>query len=84
MNFVSWAFIALFAVVFAARLTIGRRKVEAPYVAVLLGASLLFYAWHIPVYLSVLLGITVIDYLVARAIAQAPGDTRRARWWLAL
>ena len=55
MNFVSWAFVALFAGVFVARLTIGRRKIEPGYVAVLLVSSLVFYAWHVPVYLGVLL-----------------------------
>jgi D-alanyl-lipoteichoic acid acyltransferase DltB (MBOAT superfamily) len=80
VNFVSWAFVALFAVVFVARLTIGRRKVEPTYLAVLLGASLLFYAWHIPAYLSVLLATTALDYVVARAIAQMADHGRRARW----
>ena len=38
MNFVSWAFAALFLVVFLARLTVGRRKIEpAAYVAAYLG-----------------------------------------------
>ena len=36
MNFVSWAFAALFAIVFAARLTIGRRKIEPGFVLVLM------------------------------------------------
>ena len=54
MNFVSWSFAALFAVVFFARLTIGTRKIEPAYVAVLMVASAIFYAWHIPVYLGIL------------------------------
>ena len=37
VNFVSWSFAALFAVVFFARLTIGTRKIEPAYVAVLHG-----------------------------------------------
>ncbi len=40
MNFVSWAFVGLFAVTFLARLTIGRRKTEPAYIGVLLVASL--------------------------------------------
>ena len=84
MNFVSWAFLALLAVVMAARLTIGRRKVETPFVAVLLGASLLFYAWHIPAYLGVLLGSSTIDYVAALALVRHPaGSPARRRWLVA-
>ncbi len=75
MNFVSWAFVALFLVVLAARLTIGRRKVESPYVGVLLVASLVFYSWHIPAYLAVLLVSATVDYVVAIAIHRlGPGQ----------
>ena len=42
MSFVSWAFVLLFFAVFAARLTIGRRKIEPAYVAVLLVSSTVF------------------------------------------
>jgi len=68
MNFVSWAFVALFLTAFAARLTIGRRKVESSYLGVLLLASLVFYSWHIPAYLAVLLGSATVDYVVALRI----------------
>ncbi|MBP7776950.1 MAG: MBOAT family protein [Acidobacteria bacterium] len=75
MNFVSWAFVALFLVVFAARLTFGRRKVESPYLGALLVASLVFYSWHIPAYLAVLLGSATVDYTVAIAIHRlGPGQ----------
>ncbi|MCC6991360.1 MAG: MBOAT family protein [Acidobacteria bacterium] len=83
MNFVSWAFVALFLVVFAARLTVGRRKIESPYVGVLLLASLVFYGWHIPAYLAVLVGAASIDYVAAIAIGNlAPDQQRRRRAWL--
>ncbi len=72
MNFVSWAFVALLTVVMAARLTIGRRRVEGPFVALLLAASLVFYTWHIPIYLLVLLASSGVDYLAALAIARHP------------
>jgi alginate O-acetyltransferase complex protein AlgI len=70
---------ALFAGVFAARLTIGRRKTEAPYVAVLLLASLVFYAWHIPVYLGILLFGTAIDYVAGAWLARLPLERRQRR-----
>lgn len=80
MNFVSWAFGALFAVVFAARLTVGRRKIESPYVAVLLLSSLVFYAWHVPVYLLVLLGSALVDYAAALSMGGlAPAQRGRRR-----
>jgi alginate O-acetyltransferase complex protein AlgI len=83
MNFVSWAFVALFLIVFAARLTVGRRKIESPYVGVLLLSSLVFYGWHIPAYLAVLVGGAAIDYVAAIAIGNLPPDARqRRRAWL--
>ena len=84
MNFVSWAFALLFAVVMLARLTIGRRHNEAPFLGVLLVASLVFYAWHIPAYLLVLVASSSIDYVAARAIhAAPPGAPSRRRWLVA-
>ncbi len=79
MNFVSWAFVALFALVFSARLTIGRRKVEPEYVAVLIATSALFYGWHVPGYLLILGGTAALDYGVARAIGRLPPTDRRPR-----
>ncbi len=80
MNFVSWAFAALFVVAFLARLTVGRRKVESPYVAVLLLSSLVFYGWHVPLYLLVLLGAALVDYVAAIAMGGlAPEQHGRRR-----
>ncbi len=79
MNFVSWAFAALFLVVFAARLTIGRRKIETPYLAVLLVASLVFYGWHVPSYVALLVGSALVDFLAARAMGEAGPDRQRVR-----
>ncbi|MGD9902258.1 MAG: MBOAT family protein [Vicinamibacterales bacterium] len=84
MNFVSWAFVGLFAVAFAARLTIGRRAVEPAYFAVLIATSLVFYGWHVPAYVSILVATAGLDYGVARAIAARPAGDRRRRWWLVL
>jgi alginate O-acetyltransferase complex protein AlgI len=84
LNFVSFAFLALLATVIAARLTIGRRKVEPAYNWLLLVASLVFYAWHIPVYLTVLLASAVIDYVAAQAIARPERSPHARKWLLAL
>lgn len=83
MSFVSWAFAALFLVVFAARLTIGRYKTEAPFMALLLVSSLVFYAWHVPVYVLILLWSATVDYTVGRLLARTPmAETRRRRFIL--
>lgn len=79
MSFVSWAFVALFLVVFAARLTIGRRKTEAPYMALLLVSSFVFYAWHVPVYLLILLWSATVDYTVGRWLAGTPMEATGKR-----
>ena len=82
MNFVSYSFAALFLVVFACRVTFGRRKVERPYVAVLLLSSLVFYGWHVPAFLSILLTSAIIDYWAALALARHPEPGERARRWI--
>ena len=85
MNFVSYSFAALFLIVFACRLLFGRRKVERPYLAVLLVSSLIFYGWHVPEYLTVLLLSAAIDFVAARALGRRldPKDPAR-RWILAV
>jgi hypothetical protein len=85
VNFVSWAFVALFAIVLAARLTIGRRKIEPAYVLLLIVASATFYAWHIPVYIGILFLSAAIDYWAALWLARLdPAATSRRRAVLAL
>ncbi|MGE0461873.1 MAG: MBOAT family protein [Vicinamibacterales bacterium] len=79
MNFVSWAFVALFAVVLVARLVIGRRKIEPAYVALLVVASVTFYAWHIPVYIGILVLSSVIDYWAGLALARLDPAARGRR-----
>jgi alginate O-acetyltransferase complex protein AlgI len=85
VNFVSWAFAALFAIVFAARLIIGRRKVEPSFVLVLIVSSAAFYAWHIPVYIGILLLSAGIDYWAGLWLDRVPGtNIRKRRWILAI
>lgn len=84
MTFVSWAFVGVFLVAFYARLTIGRRRVEPGYVAVLIATSALFYGWHVPAYLLILGGTALLDFAVALAIDRHPLAARsaRRRWLL--
>ncbi len=79
MNFVSFSFAILFAIVFACRLTIGRRKIERSYVGVLLASSLIFYGWHAPSYLLILLTSAGIDYVAALALVGQPLSAQRRR-----
>jgi alginate O-acetyltransferase complex protein AlgI len=84
VNFVSYSFAALFLVVFGCRLIFGRKKVERPYVAVLLISSLIFYAWHVPHYLAVLLLSAGIDYAAGLALGRRAAVDPRRRWILAV
>ena len=48
--------------------------------AVLLGASLVFYAWGEPVYVLLLIGMVLADWLLAMRIEKAPTKPRKKRW----
>ncbi|HET9703662.1 MAG TPA: MBOAT family O-acyltransferase [Vicinamibacterales bacterium] len=82
MSFVSWAFVILFTLVLAARVSIGRRKIEPAFVLVLVVASTVFYAWHVPIYILVLLTSAGIDYWAALALARVPVEERTKRRWI--
>jgi alginate O-acetyltransferase complex protein AlgI len=80
LNFVSFAFLALIAVVLAVRVSPwGRDKLSPVYFNVLLLASLIFYAWHIPIYIAILLTSITIDYVAGIVIEDAPPGSRRRR-----
>jgi len=81
VNFVSWAFAVLFAVVLATRLSVGRKKTEPAFLAVVTVASTVFVMWHVPAYLLIMLTSIGVDYVAAERIARAPeGDPRRKAW----
>jgi alginate O-acetyltransferase complex protein AlgI len=75
---VSWAFVALFAFVMLARLTVGRRKVGPAYVVALVVASTVFYAWHIPLYIGILFLSSGIDYWAGLSLDRL-ADSKRTR-----
>lgn len=79
MSFVSSEFLVLFAVVYMGRLTIGRRSNNRAYIGLLIFSSLVFYAWHVPVYLLILLASTSIDYVAAHVLGRMPGSERLRR-----
>jgi D-alanyl-lipoteichoic acid acyltransferase DltB (MBOAT superfamily) len=74
MSFVSWPFIALFSLVLLARLSIGRRKIEPAYMAVLLAAGAVFYAWFVPWLLLILVGSTSVDYAASLMLSRVPRE----------
>jgi alginate O-acetyltransferase complex protein AlgI len=77
LSFVSWAFLALFGAVLLARLTVGRRKVGPAYAGVLILASIVFYAWHIPIYVAILSLSCGIDFLAGRWLGRATAEATR-------
>src|SRR5580704_5871940 len=74
MNFISWSFVALFAVVLAGRLLFGRRSNEPGFVWLTIIASTVFVMWHVPVYILVMLASITIDYRAALLIDQNPRE----------
>ncbi len=84
MSFVSFAFLALLALACAGRLVLGRTRREAVYLLLLLASSLLFYGWHVPAYLAILLASTCVDYLAGGVIAALPVGTPRRKALLLL
>ena len=83
MNFISWAFVLLFAPVFAARITIGRNRTERPFFWVVLVAGTVFVCWYVPVYIGVMLVSLGVDYVAAIMIDRAPRGSAARRVWLA-
>ncbi|MDA8016567.1 MAG: MBOAT family protein [Thermoanaerobaculia bacterium] len=82
MNFVSFSFVALFAVALLLRLTAKRRS--GFFLLALLALSWTFYAWHVPSYLVLISVSTLVDYCAARGIEAVPPDRNRARRLLLL
>jgi alginate O-acetyltransferase complex protein AlgI len=80
VNLASKAFFIFLPTVLVLYHLLGRRSHK--YNA-LLAASWVFYAWAAPGYLTVLLALTVIDYLAGLKI-EATADPRARRRWLTL
>lgn len=80
MIFTSFEFIAFFAAVMVLRLTLPSLQAEK---WLLLVASYIFYGSWNPAYLLLLVGVSLLDYLVGRGLAKTEGVTRR-RWLLAV
>ena len=84
MSFASFGFAVLLAVVILARVTIGRTKQSPFYLGVLLGASLLFYGWHIPAYALLLIASITVDYVAGLGMGRPEASPRWRRALLIL
>ena len=75
MNFISWSFVALVVVVMAVRAArSGRASCQTGYLVFLLVASFVFYGWHVPYYVGLLVLSTSVDWAAARWIEDARPD----------
>ncbi len=83
MSFISFAFVVFLAITLAARLSIGRRSNASRFLSFLLAGSLVFYGWHRPVYLLIVLASAGLDYVAAGLIASPDRSQRSRRWLLA-
>ena len=84
MAFNSFAFLGLMLAVGTVRLIFWRRSNAPAFLWSLLAASLVFYGWHRPGYLLVLLATVTVDYWAAATIDRllTAGNRRRAKVWL--
>jgi len=72
----AWLYLAALALRWGLPLISGpnRDRESAMRVIALLTLSWVFYAWHVPGYILLILASTVVDYLAARVIDSTPGD----------
>jgi alginate O-acetyltransferase complex protein AlgI len=79
MSFVSFTFALFFAIVLVLRMVLDRTGSHRAWIAFLIGASLVFYAWNAPWHLLLLGGVAVVGYVAGRVIGAAPAGARRRR-----
>ena len=82
MSFASVSFACLFLIVIVGRCTFGREKRGRLYFGFLLLASLVFYSWHIPLYLLLLVGVSALNYLAAERLGVSGKGSREAKFWV--
>ena len=83
MSFVSITFVIFYVLVLAFRFTFGSDKLSTVYLYTLLVFSLLFYGWHAPAYLALLLACIASNYTAGWLLAAADeGNTWQRRFIL--
>jgi len=82
MSFISASFAFLYLVAIVWRVAV--RRSSPGYVGGLLALSWIFYAWHVPHYIVLILFSTTVDYVAARLIEAKARIASRARLGLLL
>ena len=77
MSFVSASFAILYGV--ALLLRFGFYRTRPPFIVALLVLSWVFYAWHVPGYLLLIVASTLVDYSAARILSRLPASRKQAR-----
>ena len=84
MSFVSFAFVGLLALALIARLVFHHLGLRGPFFGALILASVVFYGWHVPSYLALIVFSTVVDYVAGARIVASGTRERQRRLWLIL
>ena len=79
MSFVSITFLIFYLVVLTLRFSVGRDKRSAWYLYGLLVLGLLFYGWHVPAYLLLLLNCIVSNFVAAMILQSLNANSRYLR-----
>lgn len=69
MSFISVSFLIFYLVVLLLRFTIGRDKQNNSYLNGLLLLSLIFYGWHVPEYLLIIIACILTNYIAGRLLS---------------
>jgi D-alanyl-lipoteichoic acid acyltransferase DltB (MBOAT superfamily) len=77
VSFISFSFVVLYLVALALRWGLGGH--DALRVFSLLVLSWIFYAWHVPGYIFLILFSTLVDYIAALRLASTPAASLRKR-----
>ncbi|MCP4262242.1 MAG: MBOAT family protein [Planctomycetes bacterium] len=80
MNFVSFSFLFLLAVVLVIRMISDRYGLRNTYLVALLIASMVFYGWFVPIYLVLILFSSAVDFVAGRQLALDDRPKQRRLW----
>jgi D-alanyl-lipoteichoic acid acyltransferase DltB (MBOAT superfamily) len=82
MSFVSFSFVFLLGAVLLLRAVADRFSLPKLFLFGVSVASLVFYGWHVPAYLGLILFSTAVDFVAGGQIAGHEGRPDRRRFWL--
>ncbi len=79
MSFISISFMLFYLIVLLFRFTVGKDNLNTYYLNGLLVLSLVFYGWHVPEYLLIILACVLANYVAGRILSGLPVTYRVAR-----